>query len=327
MTRQLHRIVVGTSLEAASDAVVKAALTLRERTGAEVYLAHGFPLPVVYGGGVYGGAAIDSQLDADRSRYRRLLDEQLERVGVSAEEFADIRVELDSGYRLLDQVAREVGGDLIVVGASETHGPLRPLLGSTADRLLRRTHRPVLVVRGDFAPPTKVLAPVDLSALSEQAVGVGLQLLDQLTEDADDEPKRAEVDVLFVLSRVDREGSAHFGPEQVDRFAREELDAFVERLDRPALHPVLRSGAPRRQILDHLEAHPADLVLLGTHGRSGFERFLLGSVTSEVLRHVDHHVLVVPPAEAAVEAESDRADEVVSEEEQEAVLANWSEMA
>jgi nucleotide-binding universal stress UspA family protein len=319
MTRQLQRIVVGTSLETESDAVVKAALTVRERSGAEVYLVHGFPLPVVYGGGVYGGAAIDSQLEADRRRYRRLLDEQLERIGAKPDAFADIRIELDAGFRLLDQVAREVGGDLIVVGASETRGPLAPLLGSTADRLLRRTHRPVLVVRGDFAPPHKVLAPVDLSMLAEQAVGVGLQLLDHVVEGP------AEVDVLFVLSRIDREGSANFSPEQVDRFAHEELDAFVGRLVKRAagpaptlLHPVLRSGAPRQEILEYLEAHPADLVLLGTHGRSGFERFLLGSVTGELLRRVGCHALVVPPAEAA---------EGVAQKEQEAVLSNWSELA
>jgi nucleotide-binding universal stress UspA family protein len=330
MTRQLQRIVVGTSLETESDAVVKAALTVREQSGAEVYLVHGFPLPVVYGGGVYGGAAIDSQLEADRRRYRRLLDEQLERIGAKPDAFADIRIELDAGFRLLDQVAREVGGDLIVVGASETRGPLAPLLGSTADRLLRRTHRPVLVVRGDFAPPHKVLAPVDLSTLAEQAVGVGLQLLDHVAEGPTEgsqqaEAAKAEVDVLFVLSRIDREGSANFSPEQVDRFAHEELDAFVERLMKrtagrtpPTLHAVLRSGAPRQEILEYLEAHPADLVLLGTHGRSGFERFLLGSVTGELLRRVGCHALVVPPEEAAEE---------VAQKEQEAVAANWSELS
>lgn len=337
----VQRIVVGTSLDEASDPVVRAALTLRERTDAEVTLVHGFPLPVVYGGGVYGSAAIDSQLEADRRRYRQLLDEQLERVGASAEDFADIRVELDSGYRLLDQVAREIGGDLIVVGASEKHGPLAPLLGSTADRLLRRTHRPVLVVRGDFEPPRKVLAPVDLSKLSEQALGVGLQLLARVVEGPDgldgaepDDPEalpKPDVDVLFVLSRIDREGSAHFSPEQVDRFAGEELDAFVERQTHerlPAeLHPVLRCGGPRQEILGHLEAHPADLVLLGTHGRSGFERFLLGSVTGEVLRRLEVHALVVPPVEAAVEAEEEAAGDVADEAEQEAVLAHWNELA
>lgn len=325
MKRQLQRIVVGTSLDAASDPVVRAALSLRERTGAEAHLVHGFPLPVVYGGGIYGGAAIDSQLEADRARYRRLLDEQLQRIGASEEDFADVRVELDAGYRLLDQVAREVGGDLIVVGGSETYGPLAPLLGSTADRLLRRTHRPVLVVRGDFEPPRRALAPVDLSALSEQALGVGLQLLDRLAEGGDE--AAPEIDVLFVLSRIDREGSAHFSPEQVDRFARQELDAFVERAGHPSLHPYLRSGAPRQEILGHLETRPADLVLLGTHGRSGFERFLLGSVTAEVLRRVPTHTLVVPPVEAAVGEDSEDDEDGVDEAEQEAVLARWSELA
>lgn len=93
------------------------------------------------------------------------------------------------------------------------------------------------------------------------------------------------------------------------------------------LRPYLRSGAPRQEILGHLEGHPADLVLLGTHGRSGFERFLLGSVTAEVLRRVPIHALVVPPAEAAVNDVLDEEGEVVDEAEQEAVLANWSEMA
>lgn len=323
-TGRLQRIVVGTSLESASDPVVRAALELRERTASEVHLVHGFPLPVVYGGGVYGGAAIDSQLEADRRRYRTLLDQQLERIGAPAEAFADIRIELDAGYRLLDQVARDTGADLIVVGASEAHGPLAPLLGSTADRLLRRTHRPVLVVRGgsdtSLGPLRRVLAPVDLSTLSEQSVGAGLRLLESVAEGT------REVDVLFVLSRIDREGSAHFSPDQVERFAHEELEAFVGRLDRPEpLHPVLRSGAPRQEILGYLDAHPADLVLLGTHGRSGFERFLLGSVTGEVLRRLDCHALVIPPAEAAEGAEPAAAESEADRPE--AVLANWSEMA
>lgn len=295
MTRTVHRletIVVGTSLAEASDAVVKAALDLARASGARLVLAHGFPVPVVYGGGVYGGSAVDTQIEADAKRYRRHLGEQLERVGSGESDFARIVVEMDAGHRLLAEVAHDEDADLVVVGAHEAKGPLANFLGSTADRLLRRTSRPVLVVRGELGTPQRVLAPVDLSKLSEEAVAHGLELLDAL---GDEKPT---VDALFVLSRLDREGSAHFQPGQVDRFAMEELQAFLARLpNRPEgqVRPVLRNGHPRQEILDYLEVHEVDLVLLGTHGRSGFERFLLGSVASEVLRQLDVHALVVPP--------------------------------
>lgn len=288
MKRPLRKIVVGTSLDLASDKVVKAALLLREKTKAQLYLVHGYPLPVVYGGGIY---AIHTQIEVDEIHDRSLVDAQLNRVGAKAEDFAEIVVLLDNGDHLVQQVADRVEADLIVVGASETAPGLQPFLGSTADRLLRRSTRPVLVVRGDFAVSQRVLAPTDLSELSEAAIGRGLDLLDQMNGPA-------KMEALFVLSNIDREGSAHFKPAQVDRFAMEELEAFLGRLPprEAETTPVLRSGHPREEILAYLEAHRGiDLVLLGTHGRRGFERFLLGSVAAELIRRVAVSALVVPP--------------------------------
>lgn len=288
MKRPLRKIVVGTSLDLASDKVVKAALQLREKTQAALYLVHGYPLPVVYGGGIY---AIHTQIEVDQIHDRALVDAQLNRVGAKAEDFADIVVQLDNGDHLLLKVADEVDADLVVVGASETAPRLQPFLGSTADRLLRRSTRPVLVVRGDFGMPKHVLAPTDLSELSEAAMATGLDLLDQLGGPP-------AVDALFVLSPIDREGSAHFKPAQVDRFALEELEAFVGRLPKRqgAIEKVLRSGHPREEVLDYVASHQGiDLVLLGTHGRRGFERFLLGSIAAELIRRLEVSALVVPP--------------------------------
>ncbi|HEX9641940.1 MAG TPA: universal stress protein, partial [Candidatus Krumholzibacteria bacterium] len=62
--------------------------------------------------------------------------------------------------------------------------------------------------------------------------------------------------------------------------------------------PTLRTGLPRQEILSELEKAPADLVILGTHGRSGFERLLMGSVAADVVRQASVSVLVVPPAQA-----------------------------
>jgi len=58
---------------------------------------------------------------------------------------------------------------------------------------------------------------------------------------------------------------------------------------------VVAEGSPVREILRYAEQLPADLLVLGTHGRSGFEALFLGSVTEKVLRSTHVPVLTVPP--------------------------------
>lgn len=290
MKTELRKIVVGTSLDLASDRVVRAALLLKEKTGAEVHLVHGFPMPVAYGSGLY--PPVPTSLEIDDLANRSRVTGQLARIGAKPEDFAEIVVMVDFGDQLILDVADRIGADLIVVGASETGPGFQAFFGSTADRLLRRTTRPVLVVRGEFELPRQVLATTDLSDLSQAALARGIGLIDRFAS-------QAKVETLFVLSRLDREGSAHFQPKQIDRFAMEELVAFLGRLPRrPAgeLFPALRSGDPREEVLAYLASHDdLDLVLLGTHGRRGFQRLLLGSVASELLRRLKVSALVVPP--------------------------------
>jgi nucleotide-binding universal stress UspA family protein len=55
------------------------------------------------------------------------------------------------------------------------------------------------------------------------------------------------------------------------------------------------AGDPSKRIVDQAVAIPADLIVLGTHGRGGFERFVLGSVAEKVLQKAPCPVLTVPP--------------------------------
>jgi nucleotide-binding universal stress UspA family protein len=86
----------------------------------------------------------------------------------------------------------------------------------------------------------------------------------------------------------------------------EEVRTFVAPVMRegPAPEIVVRDGTAVKQIVEQAEHLPADLVVIGTHGRSGFERFMLGSVTEKVVRKAPAPVLTVPPAERAVSAEA-----------------------
>jgi nucleotide-binding universal stress UspA family protein len=87
-------------------------------------------------------------------------------------------------------------------------------------------------------------------------------------------------------------------PPQLDEL-REELRAFADRANAADLKMDLhiREGAVVPMILDEAKAIDADLIVMGTHGRSGFDRLLLGSVTEKVLRKAECAVMTVPLAD------------------------------
>lgn len=300
MAEKIETVLVATSLAQASDPVVRAGYDAARRAGAALHLFHAYPLPIAYYGTPLGMTAVHPEaLESEKSRCEMMLAEQLRRLEIPRRAVAGTAIEIGAPHRMLLEIAGELAPDLLVVGAAEEHAALAPFLGSTADRVLRKSTVPVLVVRAPLVlPPARVLAPVDLSELAEDSLRRGLAILHQLAGG-----EGLAVEALFVLSPVDREGSVHFKPEQVDRFAREELDLFLGRIaaageEATRVTGEVRAGLPRQEIVRELEEHPADLVVIGTHGRSGFERFLLGSVAADIARHAPSNVLVIPPAVA-----------------------------
>ncbi len=78
--------------------------------------------------------------------------------------------------------------------------------------------------------------------------------------------------------------------------AQEQMRELVEALDADegAVHPVLEEGDPVDRLVHHAGEMQADLVVLGTHGRRGFERWMLGSVTERALRLLSCPIMAVP---------------------------------
>lgn len=83
--------------------------------------------------------------------------------------------------------------------------------------------------------------------------------------------------------------------------ARRRLEAALFALTEPAASSGLHveeeilEGVAVHEILTEARSLPADMLVMGTHGRGGFQRFLLGSVTEKVMRHAPCPVLTVPP--------------------------------
>lgn len=143
----------------------------------------------------------------------------------------------------------------------------------------------------------QILCPVDLSEISGHAFDHALALA---------RSHRARLTVMAVWWRglppvAFPIGIALIPPVQAlageEGDIEEQLRRFV---NRPAatgvqMDVVLREGAVAPKILEEARTINADLIVIGTHGRSGFDRVLLGSVTEKILRKAECAVMTVPP--------------------------------
>lgn len=137
----------------------------------------------------------------------------------------------------------------------------------------------------------KILCPVDQSEASGRALDYALML--SRWYDA----SLTAVEVAWAgLPSVSTVAPTVLTPEYLQESA-EALQRFVgARAGDVAVTTKLVHGQVVANVIDEARSLPADLIVLGTHGRGGFERFMLGSVTEKVLRKAPCPVLTVPPA-------------------------------
>jgi len=301
MSSSIRTVLIGTSATGASDLVVSNGLRAARACGARVHLVHAFQAPLAYSSNEPYGAPlyVPEAIEARREARLRLLAAQAARLGIRAEEEAGRTVMEGPPHLVVADTAAEIGADLVVVGAAEGWERLKKHLGSTADRVVRQASCPVLVTRGVLAvPPRHVLFGVDLSPISGEALRQGLEVVAGMGGASGAGTGATALLVVEVESVV---LDTAYEPALLARIhpaAREELARFV--VDhcplRPwCVRPVLRIGpSAAAEILALAEEQESDLVVVGTHGRRGLPRLLLGSVADRVLRNAASSVLVVP---------------------------------
>jgi nucleotide-binding universal stress UspA family protein len=137
----------------------------------------------------------------------------------------------------------------------------------------------------------RILVATDFSDVADRALERGIDLARQLKADvllvhAYEIPVFGFPDGALIMPDVGA---------RVAMAAQQELDALVARYaDRGVpLRTILRMGTPWDEINDAATTESADIIVVGTHGRSGLARALLGSVAERVVRTAKHPVLVV----------------------------------
>ena len=296
MRSPIRTIVVGVAMVEELDPVLPSAVRLAESVGAELHIVHALALPelaLVSGAAGLHGLGVDSAYVTDRARaIEEELRTQCARFSAEPGKLA-IRVLAGSAHREIAAYAGRVGAELLVIGATRHGRVWRNLLGTTAERVLRESAVPVLVLHQPFFRPVqRVLLTTDLSELSGGIHDRGLDLVEGLFGTG------LAVRSLLALGYHLPPASTH----SVEQLATLELQRFLaERAPRELkVEGRVRGGEPASEINVEAEAWRADLIVLGTHGRTGVSRYLFGSAAAATLRDATRNVLVVPAAAAAL---------------------------
>jgi nucleotide-binding universal stress UspA family protein len=283
-------LVVGAGTCDSPDPVLQLALRSFQGAGTRLHVVHAYsyaePISEAY-------AALGRSSDDVDYSYRAFVRRRLQAQVVAIRDDCDVVFHAVEGNPadVIADVAADVRADLIVVGASHAGSAARAVLGTVAAQLAREAPSPVLVLRTALARGSaRTLIATDLSPLADLVVPRGCELASLLFGEGN-----AGVRVLLVVGSPPllAGGSTGAAFEQIaEHELREYLDDLpVEGCD---LQPVVRLGEPADEILREAADWKADLIVTGTHGRSGIKRLLLGSVAESVLNRASCNTLLLP---------------------------------
>lgn len=271
MTSNGKPILVATDLSARSDRAIDRATLLARQWGVRLIVLHALEP--------------ESRLEAKPE-----LAEQAIRAALpDPQADVDIVPAIGPAPTMIALAAAQTGCGLIVTGVARFNHVGDYFIGTAVDHVVRHATAPVLVVKQrPHAPYTSILVATDYSSCSLQALLTAAALFPDAAlhlVHAYHVPYEAWLRSEEVKQEVTREAQA-------------ELDAFVAD---PAIPDTVRArisarlgyGESHTVVWDAADDVGANLVVFGTHGRSGFIPAVIGSMAESLLRCVPHDTLMV----------------------------------
>jgi nucleotide-binding universal stress UspA family protein len=295
-----RRVLCASDLSEASDWAIRAADQEARWHGAELVVLH--VMPVTYPGSPMSPEGLEQTMLRQETLSSQIIDELLERIErLTGRDAGQVSVMIEDGApdETIVKQTDVVGADLIVVGALGATGLRHRLFGGVAEKVVRRAHVSVLVARPGLETG-RILFATDFSSPAEPAAQVA----------ADEAVRRcAGITIVHSIELVGPE-LAMTEPTALPPIAITypiaEMRAAVEkRLAATLVHLgiageiAVREGPPSEAIVRVASEQHADLVVVGTTGRTGIDRLLLGSVALKVVREASCSVLVARPAPQA----------------------------
>jgi nucleotide-binding universal stress UspA family protein len=190
----------------------------------------------------------------------------------------------DPASQIID-IAEKEAYDLIVMTTHGYSGLTRWMMGSVAEKVLRRAPCPVMVVRKS-RPIRKILLPLDGSTLAESSLPLALAAACYFD---------AKLTFLQVVPALQSGFLGNEGREMATGQAMSYLNRFASenKIEGVRMKTAVIPGKPGLGILHYAETYETDLIVMTTHGRSGLRRWAYGSVTEKVLRGANCAIMVI----------------------------------
>lgn len=278
-------ILAATDFSTRSNLALRQAGLLAQASGASLVVVH-----------VVDDDQPQALLEMERREANQILGEQISVMPELLKAQCSPLVVTGSPFSGILRAATTMGADLIVMGAHRKKLLRDIFVGTTVERVIRTGPFPVLMVNKEVQQHyDNVLIPVEASEPSIHALRVakasGLISLTRAT-------------LLHAFVAIGK-GKLRIAGADTDEYeaserrdAIDDLIAFLAANDlgsqKWSLH--VEEGAPMDVITRAVEQMHPDLIIMGTHGRSGLLKELIGSVTEAVLRSVNVDILAVPPA-------------------------------
>lgn len=279
-------VLIATDLTEASNPAIARGAAHAQAVGAPIVVLHvipdvfrSHPLQPLQGG---TELALSSELT---KRAAELATEQVRRVaGLSPDEDTVI-IETGSPGDEIVRIAEDRRASLIVIGGKPE--------GRTAERVIRYAHTPVLVARA-HAATSKILVATDFSTAALTALVYGKTLVEKAGVDA------TLLHVMQPQPTVLPSIASAFGSpivpappglvERIEQLGKETLDGLAKSYSMHRAEQV--EGDPATVIVERAKAIDAEMIVMGSRGRTGLARLVLGSTAEHVIRDAPCSVLV-----------------------------------
>ena len=306
-TLKIRSILVPIDFSRLSLQAIEFALPLVKKFGAQLHLVHVFA-PDYPLASMAAMPLIVPELEVGK-RVRRHLKDVAKKYSVRLGP-ENIHALRGRPFEEICRLAREKSIDLIITSTRGLTGLKHLTLGSTAERVVRYSPCPVLVLRPIDRKSKmmkrqlsfhKILVPIDFSECSMKGVAYAKALAGEFGS------KLVLLHSIAIQYYVSNDEYARYDfpqlMQQAEKASRNQMGDLVKKTDWDGVVEVetsLQIGHAGQQICARAIDHQADVIVTSTHGTTGFKHILLGSTAEYVVRHASCPVLVVPSHERPV---------------------------